>query len=259
MCTYVIYKLVNDVEPNVIYIGTAKNMKRRFIRHMILARGAYTNKLYSYMRRIGLDHFKPELIHDTGLTNKAEALKIETNYMNDYKQQGYVMLNSIRSYVTEEERAQKMKENKTKLYIQNLVDPTKFKPRINTPKRDKTNNQCYQNRRNVQVTNIDTGDVTVYRSIYQTEKALKINRGLIVYAIKNGKPTHSYKIELLDNNYVLDDVCKNFLKQISVAVALSGVAKRDDPVRHKNEMIRHVRDHYYMDPDTRERLLTHLQ
>ena len=70
-------------ETQPVYIGsTTETLKRRMSRHHYKARIYGNRKLYAAMNQSG--DWKIELVKDLGIVTKAELLKAELSFINEY-------------------------------------------------------------------------------------------------------------------------------------------------------------------------------
>ena len=107
-----IYKLCCK-DPNIIniYIGSTTNFSRRKSQHKNTCNDVNSNdynlKNYQFIRdNGGFDNFDMILIENVSCNSKIELLKIERKYIDELKPS----LNSITSYLTEEEKQMRDKK-----------------------------------------------------------------------------------------------------------------------------------------------------
>lgn len=253
-----IYKIVNDVEPNVVYIGSTRQpLDFRWYRHKCRMQSAYKNKLYQYMLEKGLEHFKIEVVKQYDQISYLEIPKAENDTIEEFKTNGYIMLNSIRAYSSPEEKKQKEKERKKAYYLATLTDPSKYKPREKETQKKKGLN-VYQNRRALKVIDTANNVETIYKSCYEAGKHIHVNAGLLLYYIKNNKQHNQYKFELLDKNFNLDDISKKWLAVIRSSAVLNGFSKKNDPLKYLEECKRIITTHRNIPEEIKQKLLNHL-
>jgi len=100
-----IYRIVNNIN-NFIYIGsTYKLLYIRFEKHIRNAKGGSNNKLYNYMREIGIENFKIKLIKEIEMKLPEEYEQEEINKLNPN-----ILLNSQDAFAIDEKVKTKIKK-----------------------------------------------------------------------------------------------------------------------------------------------------
>jgi group I intron endonuclease len=102
-----IYKIQSKIKPNRIYIGSAKDINGRWIRHISeLNRNIHNNKkLQNHSNKYGLDDLKLEIIHSC---SECELVDLEQFYLDSHKtyfnilRNAYSLLNFKHSEETKE-------------------------------------------------------------------------------------------------------------------------------------------------------------
>lgn len=255
---YSIYKIVNDIDEKIIYIGsTESEIKQRFERHLSKARGKYSNKFYDYMREKGIEHFQIDLLEETKCQNKEEAIFKENEYIEQFKTNGFQLLNTNRAYTTPDQKKQQRQDLKKQLYIKNLKDTTAYKPRQKYILR-KEKQDTHILRKPIKVTNKKDNKETVYKSLYSCGVDLKLNCNLIKYYIEHNKEFEDYKFEYLEQNMMLNDDLRKWLKIIRSSANQQGFSKSKDPVGYKNICITIINNHKKMIDEVKNQLKTYL-
>lgn len=80
-----IYKLVNDVNDEIYVGSTASTLTKRLYGHKYSVKRGKTSKIYSFMRDLGLEHFRIVLIEAFECKNKDELRKREQYYIDELK------------------------------------------------------------------------------------------------------------------------------------------------------------------------------
>lgn len=103
-----IYKIVNDVDDK-IYVGSTikKYLSQRFYAHKNDSNIFPNRNIYKHMHKIGVGHFKIELIEKYPCENNKDLRMREEHYAKLLNAE----LNERRCYTTEEERKADMKVN----------------------------------------------------------------------------------------------------------------------------------------------------
>lgn len=151
-----IYKIVNS-KNDKIYIGsTIQSINTRFSKHKSDMNRKNMNIL-RFMNEIGFEFFNIILIESVEIESKAELLKIEEKYMNEFRESiPDLLLNTIRSYASPENK----KKNKHKLYLKHKEGQYSRRRKVitkNKESHDEYKEQCksyyQQNKSNWKVNN----------------------------------------------------------------------------------------------------------
>jgi len=105
-----VYKLICDIDDN-FYIGsTCTSLTVRLAEHKRMSRSKPDRKVYKWINDVGVDNIRIILINDDFVCNNMDQLRREEDtYIQMYKKDENCM-NSIRSYLTIEERKEQVRQ-----------------------------------------------------------------------------------------------------------------------------------------------------
>ena len=117
---YDFYKLVCKTDETIYYIGSTSNMKERIRKHKVSTNKPndilYNTKTYNIIRANGgFDNFKFINLGNIKNVTKKEARHTEQAFINLFKPN----MNTINSYLTDEERKEYVKARNNKIYENN--------------------------------------------------------------------------------------------------------------------------------------------
>jgi group I intron endonuclease len=111
-----IYRLINDIDPNEIYIGsTCLDLSKRLFNHRAYARLNKKSKIYQRMKDVGIDHFKIVLVEEYPCENKMQLVQREQYYIDLLKPN----LNSRWAYATDEQKKDRKNDHQKNHYQNN--------------------------------------------------------------------------------------------------------------------------------------------
>lgn len=170
-----IYALIDPITGHVKYIGKAKLAKKRYSQHMTRSRSNNNSKTYCYdwIRSLTKKSLKPELL----VLDKVEESEWkfwEQHYISLYKSFGYKLtnLNNGGDDISKD-TIKKIKENRRINRELGISLPVKGK--------------------NIQVINIETGEVTEYISLAECARQLNLVSTRIQECLNDGYRRSKYK------------------------------------------------------------------
>ena len=118
--------------PNVydIYIGSTKNLRKRYMKHMYSCKNNKQYKLYKKMRETGSEHWKMSILEYSDILNTKKLRKLEQDYIDImaptlnsicasrsykeyYEQNKEKILKNVKTY--RKLNKEKIRENKSKI------------------------------------------------------------------------------------------------------------------------------------------------
>ena len=116
-----IYKLVNIIEPNKIYVGsTYQTLQKRLLWHYLSSCDSNT-KLYETMRSIGIENFDIELIEEYPAQTKHELLAREKYYINKFSNE-FELLNTNLLNIDKQIKEMPIKEKEVPVKIEEIFN-----------------------------------------------------------------------------------------------------------------------------------------
>lgn len=246
---YYIYKIVNTVEPNELYIGSTKNIRSRWAVHKTHVKSGCTHMLYSRMREVGVDKFTIEEIE--AICDCENIKEIEEKYIKEYTEKGFKMLNMIKACRTEDERKEYQQEKYKKTFCKDLSN---YKPREYKKKEKYVKGARTQ----VIVTNKTDGTKTIYKSLYACSVALKLNPNQVKQRCESSFTFDDLVFEYGESKKLLPPQLRKTLNSLQSSITYLGISAKTNKEQYKQMLFDKIKNHKKIQKEDKDALYEYL-
>lgn len=245
---YYIYKIVNTVDANEIYIGSTRSIKTRWSVHKTNVKSGCEHALYVRMREIGIDKFS--IVELEAIEDAENRRAVEEKYIREYASKGFKMLNMNKAFRTKEELREYQQEKYKQTFCKDIDNykPREYKKKAGYAKGERTQ---------VIVTNEDEEETT-YKSLYACSIALKLNPSQVKQRCESSHSYNGLSFRYGDSHQQLPKHLKKIYNSLQSSLIYKGLSAKRNKEEYKQAMIEKIKNHKKIEKEDKETLYEYL-